>query len=461
MKSSVDNNPTPLSKAACYEKLHSIGQEHLLNYWPSLRPDQKAQLQNEVAGLNVALLRNLQAFIEQPLVKVIEPLNSYSYQGDTNRQKRGQQLVQEGKVALVILAGGQGSRLRYEGPKGCYPVSLIKHKSLFQLLAEKVKAASILAKRELEMAIMTSPSNKDLVEIFFASHAFFGLAPHQVHFFCQQMWPLLDLKGNLFLETPSQIAKGPNGNGGLFESLVVAKVWEKWKNDGIELVNVIPIDNPLADPFDFELFGFHIQEGCDVAIKAIKRDDPYEPVGALAYVDGKVGVVEYMEMCATDKKRVDAHGNLKFNLANLSLFSFSLPFISHVATQALPLHRAKKAVKVLDLEGQCSHVPDRPNAWKFEEFIFDALLFARHAQILLYPRALTFAPLKNLEGESSIRSVQHALLAFDRHIFTQVTGVALTHETRFELAPQFYYPTDAWLKKWQGHPLPKEEYIDE
>ncbi len=459
MKSAATNRYI-LDEQDCYNKLRSIGQEHLLAHLPSLSPTQKQSLHSQIASLDVDLFHRMRAIAKGHVMQTISPFTSYSYSGDKQRQELGMQLVREGKIALVVLAGGQGSRLRYRGPKGCYPVSLIKHKSLFQLMAEKVQAASIQAGRALQVAIMTSPLNHLETEIFFAQHAFFGLRPSQVTFFDQSMWPLLDEAGNLFLEGPAQIAFGPNGNGAIFKRLVEVGIWEKWRQGGIQIVNVVPIDNPLADPFDFELFAAHAKKACDVSVKATLRRDAREHVGVLAQVNGKTTVVEYTEMAAVDKEAVDNDGKLKFGIANLSLLSFSMAFIQKMGSQILPLHRAKKQVVAFDPEGQVV-ATDGPNAWKFEQFIFDVLPYAGNIQAIVYPREATFAPLKNLKGEDSIASVQAALLAFDRQRYEQVTGVKPPQEARFELAPLFYYPTAEMLKKWKGRPFPKEEYIDE
>ena len=453
MKSAATNRLI-LDDQDCYNKLLSIGQEHLLAHLPTLSPAQKQSLKTQITALDIDLFQKMRALTKGQVSPTISPFTTYSYSGDKQRQAWGMQLVREGKIALVVLAGGQGTRLRYPGPKGCYPVTLIKHKSLFQLLAEKVQAASLQAGRALQVAIMTSPLNHLETKTFFTQHAFFGLLPTQVTFFAQSMWPMLDLAGNLFLEGPSQIAHGPNGNGAIFQRLVEEGIWEKWNQSGIQIVNVVPIDNPLADPFDCELFGAHATMTCDVSLKATMRLDALEQVGVLAQVNGKTAVVEYSEMSREDKEALDKEGKLKFGIANLSLLCFSMPFIRKRGSQILPLHRAKKGVVAIGAAEGC-------HAWKFEQFIFDALPYAENLQAIVYPRGSTFAPLKNLKGEDSIESVQAALLAFDRQRYEQITGVEPPQEARFELAPPFYYPTAEMLKKWKGMPFPKEEYIDE
>ncbi len=265
------------------------------------------------------------------------------------------------------------------------------------------------------------------------------------------MWPLLDFEGHLFLEAPDQIARGPNGNGGVFRRLVEIGLWQKWREMGIEMVNVLPVDNPLALPFDHELFGFQERQECDVVVKASMRRNPQEKVGLLVKADGKPRIVEYSEL--TDEQK----SAMTDSVANLGLYSFSMSFIEKVSQMLLPIHRAKKAVKKMGQE----EVPDQPNSWKFEEFIFDVLQVASRCEALLYPRETTFAPLKNLQGEDSIATVQAALLAFDKQVYARVTGEEPSQTAFFELSPSFYYPTKDLLEKWRGKPLPDQDYIED
>jgi len=450
-------------KDEVFSKLRSIGQENLFSHWEKLSLAQKEKIFRQVTHLDTQLFLRQQAAILKSQTShsySLQPYQSCSLSGNSNDYHRGLQLVQEGKTALLVLAGGQGSRLRCKGPKGCRAVTKITQKSLYQLLAEKVKAVSKQAKRELEIAIMTSPLNHVETETFFAEHAFFGLKSSQVTFFNQPMWPLLNFQGNLFLEEPDQIARGPNGNGSVFRRLVDSGIWKKWKNMGIEMVNVVPIDNPLANPFDFELFGFHAHEETDITIKASRRFDVSENVGVLALLNNKVVIIEYSELKDADKEAITQEGILEFDIANLGLFCFSMPFIQHVSQQELPLHLAKKTVSEINSAGAII-LPEEPNAWKFEEFIFDLLPFAEHVRTILFPRALCFAPLKNLKGADSIDTVHAALLAFDRQVFETITGNEPPHGAIFELSAQFYYPTVELLETWRGKPFPNKDYIHE
>lgn len=458
MKSISKSRPL-LSEKETFDKIQKIGQAHLLSHWKTLSDVQQENLRRQITNLDLELFRRQQVEVQKPEEKLtgFAPFKAYFPSGNRHDYERGRALVKEGKVAVVVLAGGQGSRLRCKGPKGCVQITAVKHKTLFQFLAEKIKAATAQAGVPLEVAVMTSPLNHVETQTYFVQNAFFGLNPSYLTCFYQRMWPFLDFEGNLFLESPDHMAQGPNGNGGLFRRLVELGIWEKWKKRGIEMVNVIPVDNPLASPFDFELFGFHHRQKNDVTVKASWRSDPHEKVGVLAKREGKPTIVEYSELSEEDKEAKDEEGKLKYGIANLGLYCYSMPFIQAVSEKEIPLHKAAKAVKRIEIE----ELPSEPNAWKFEEFIFDVLPFAQQVQALLFPRTTCFAPLKNLEGEDSIATVQASLLTFDRKVFAGVTGNEPPEEAIFELSPKFYYPTAEFLEKWKGAPFPQKDYIDE
>lgn len=460
-KQHLENHPL-LSEKEAFLKLHSLGQSHILEYWASLSAAQKANLIAQISLLDVSLFKCLQHTATTQQIRPIfaSPFKDYFHSDPQNDALLGEQLLMEGKTALVVLAGGQGSRLQYNGAKGCFPITSIRHKSLYQLLAEKIFAAGKQAKRALEVAVMTSPLNHLETQKFFEEHDFFGLQSDQISFFCQEMFPLLDFQGNLFLEEIDQIACGPNGNGGVFRRLMETVTWDKWNAMGIELIHVLPIDNPLATPFDAELFGFHKRNGNEITLKSAFRRNGAESVGVLAHVEGKTAVIEYINLSEKEKQATDLNGRLKFQVANLGMYCFSMPFLKAACTQTLPLHAAKKAVKMLGQEGTSQFSPT-PNAWKFEEFIFDLFPLASHVQALMCPRETCFAPLKNFNGEDSIEAVRAALLANDWQVFAKLTGNKPPLDAQFELAPQFYYPTLELREKWKGRPFPNKEYIDD
>lgn len=450
-----------MDKTAAREKLRSIGQKHVFVHFDTLTALQQGELIAQVDALNIPTLRQQQQMLvssPQQTVRLLDPLQEFSTIGNPENIKAGKKLIAEGKVGCLVVAGGQGTRLRFDGPKGIFPVSVIKKKSLFQLLAEKVLAAGKQVGRQLPLAVMTSPQNHERTLHFFEEHQNFGLDREQLTIFCQGMLPLLNPQGNLFLDQPHHIAVGPDGNGSSLKHFVMQGIWEKWYDRGVRFLNFVLIDNPLADPFDAELVGFHHHRGADVVAKCTPRLHSEEKVGILIRHEDKARVIEYSELPEEECTATLEDGSLKHACANLSLFSFSMDFIHGAAKAQMPFHLAKKAVKYLTPEGKTMQA-EEPNACKFEAFIFDVLPLALKVQALLYPREQCFAPLKNAQGEASIVTVQAALQYRDREIIKAITGAEPpTHP--FELAQEFYYPTEDFLENWKRKPLAEETYIE-
>ncbi|MBS0623789.1 MAG: UTP--glucose-1-phosphate uridylyltransferase [Verrucomicrobia bacterium] len=424
----------PDIKKELYELLAPIGQTHLLADAQQWEPEQLQSLKQELRHLDLHLLCHQQQIIRSPnpSAPFYPPLAEAAHCGSQQDFLLGQELMHQGKCGCVVLAGGQSSRLRLSGPKGCVPVSLVRHQSLFALLAEKVVSASAQVGYPLPLAIMTSTANRIEAETFFIKNKYFGLQPSQISFFSQRVWPLLSFSGDLLLSTPGRLAVGPNGNGDFFKQFVVNGIWKEWADQGVEIVRVMPIDNPLALPFDSELFGFHHRLSNDVSIQAIARLSKEEKAGTLVSMQEKVGVVEYGESPAPEK-----------GFANIGLYAFSMPWVQTISQVEMPLHPAMKAIKTY----QDAEVPKHPNVWKFEEFIFDAFCYAQKSEALVYDREHCFAPLKNVEGEDSLSQVQAAILAHERWLYEQRLGKAPPAEAVFELSSDFYYPTEEKLKK--------------
>ena len=378
----------------------------------------------QVLELQRDMLRRTDHAIEH-----VAPLQHFDSSGSATYKSLGKQLMTEGKMGCILLAGGQGTRLKFDGPKGMYPTSPAHEKSLFQLFAEKTAAAEKVGGKPLHMAVMTSPENHEQTVNFFREHNYFGLPSSQIDFFMQTTLPILDEKGQLLKDSAGQIIVGPDGNGSVFASFIDAGLKNKWKQLGIEIVNIIPVDNPLADPFDWELAGYLQALSLDLVVKAALREDPLESVGVLVEKEGKVCVVEYTELPKDQKEARDDHNFLIHRCAYISLFALKLSNFDH---HPMPLHLAYKAIPHVG-----DPTPSSPNAWKFEKFIFDIFPRIERIGILVYPRAECFAPLKNFSGPNSIDTVQEAMMQRDRKRMTEL-GMPIP-EVPFELSPEYYY----------------------
>lgn len=446
-----------------YRKLAAIQQDHLLAYWDTLSPEERSQLTKQVEQLDINSYLYQKALLVSPVKDrqlSLEVFEDFDYAGNKENQAYGNRLIKQGLMGCLIVAGGQGSRLRFEGPKGKFPVTPVMNKSLFQVFTEKLAAASRQAGRPLYLAIMTSPLNHQETVDFFKQHQFFGVDPEQIAFFSQGMLPFLDPAGNLLLETTFNIAEGPNGNGCALEDFYRSGIWEKWYGKGIRYLNFVLIDNPLADPFDAELLGYQARTQSDVVLKCTMRRDAQEKVGVIAKQDGKVTVVEYSEIPQKEKTATLADGSLLFPCANLSLFCFSMDFIRHHTEKKsteMPLHLVLKEVKYLERAGVALN-REKPLAWKYEKYIFDVLGYASKVSALLYKREECFAPLKNFSGEDSLATVQEALQKNDRRILASITGTPISISP-IELSQDFYYPTPQLLNAWRGTSITKSGYI--
>ena len=419
--------------------------QNLTQGWQNLSESEQTHLIKQIQALDLNTLQKQKTLVQAPpdtSANLFEPFRAFKEVGDPKAVEEGQARLQAGQMGCLVLAGGQGSRLNFNGPKGMYPVSLIKHKSLFQLLAEKVVAASHQAQTSLPLAIMTSPQNDQVTKDFFVENQRFGLSSSQLSFFSQKELPLLDASGHLFLESSCKIAQGPDGNGGSLKEFVHSGIWSDWVQRGIQYVNLIIIDNPLADPFDAELLGFHCQQAAEITLKCTEKKDPQEQVGLLVQQEDHSRVIEYSEIGEKEKQALDAKGQLQYRCANLSLFCLSMNFIQKVAAIELPLHRAWKK-----------------GAWKFETFIFDILPYATKVAALLYPRETCFAPLKNASGDQSLQTVQAAIQSREREIIRRLTGID-PPLMPFELATDFYYPTPDLIEAWKGRQIIRGGYIN-
>lgn len=409
-------------------------------------------LDQQILNLNLPALERQADLLNLELNSSInlKPYSKWNLSGSALKKELGLKLLKQGKCASLLIAGGQGTRLNYSAPKGTFPVTLIQQKSLFQFFAEKVLAASHLVKKDLPFAIMTSPLNDKETRAFFQNHSYFGLKEHQVYFFSQKMLPFLDFDGKLFLESEHQMALGPDGNGGCFENLFDSNIGETWKSLGIEYIHVSLIDNPLADPFDLEMLGEFAQSDCDIVLKGCLRKSSDEKVGIFAQIDNKLQVIEYHEIPSHFKPDSPP-------CANLSLFTLKMDFAKEMSKQKLPLHKVKKKASYYDETQKETITPKQENAWKFEQYLFDILPFAKHPQLIVADRQEIFSPLKNATGEGSISCVQQDLLNKERKMFESLCGQKAP-DFPFELSPQFYYPTTELTQRWQEQ-KPSSPYL--
>lgn len=325
----------------------------------------------------------------------------------------GLQLIGEGKVAALLLAGGQGTRLGSSAPKGCYDIGMPSHKSLFQYHAERVRAVKRLAaahvgkleeRVRLPFLVMTSGATDAPTRAFWSKHRYFGLPKEDVHFFEQGMLPCLTPEGKLMLKEAGDLAEAPNGNGGLYISLHKLGLLEMLTAQGVESIFQFGVDNVLCHAVDPIFVGFCDASDAECGVKTIPKTEPHEKVGVLALEGGRPKVVEYSEITnEMAESRESACGSLLYGASHICVNWFSMAFLRRFCRdeiESLPLHVAKKKIPTIDADG--AHInPEAPNGIKLELFVFDTFPHARKLVALQVPREDEFAPVKNAPGSAS------------------------------------------------------------
>jgi UDP-N-acetylglucosamine/UDP-N-acetylgalactosamine diphosphorylase len=392
------------------------GQEGVLRFYDQLPEAGKRKLESQLAALDVGHLERLagEYVTRKPdlhLPTDIRPVTAYPRRPVTAEQRklyqdaerRGRELVRAGKVGAFLVAGGQGTRLGYDGPKGEFPVTPIKNKPLFQVFAEQLRAYGRDFGRPIAWYVMTSDVNDAATRAFFRQHDFFGCDPADVFFFQQGMMPAFAPDGRLLLGERDSLALSPDGHGGSLRALDRSGALADMRRRGIEHLSYFQVDNPLVHTIDPLFLGLHDLTGSEMSSKTIPKAGPLEKVGNFVIGDGKLQVIEYSDLPESLAKSTNPDGNLLFNAGSIAIHALRVSFVerlNHGGQLKLPWHRADKKVPYVDEQGRAVK-PDKPNAVKLEQFVFDAIPLANNAIVYETERAEEFSPVKNAEGVDS------------------------------------------------------------
>src|SRR5262249_13444530 len=396
------------------QRLKQHHQEHVLAHWERLDDPGRATLLRQVQGLDLDLLARLyERQGEKGVVPPpgrIAPVPVIPHDSPDNAEKRRQAraALRAGRVAVRLVAGGQGSRLNFDPPKGQYPVGPVSGKTLFQVHAEKVLASSRRHGAPLPFLIMTSDATHDETVAFFEQHSFFGLPRHDVSFFQQGMMPALDLgTGRLLLEEPGRLFLSPDGHGGTLTALRSSGLLDQMKIRGIRHIFYFQVDNPLVKVADPTFLGYHLAAGAEASSRVVAKTGPEEKMGVFAQVDGACTIIEYSDLPGDLARATDQTGRLRLWAGSPAIHLFDLGFLERMTGGGdyLPFHVARKKVPCVDEPGQ-KVAPAQENALKFERFIFDVLPAARRWTVVEALRREEFSPLKNAEGADSPATVR-------------------------------------------------------
>lgn len=398
-------------------RLHTHGQAHVLMGWERLNPSERRSFIEQLTRIDLvelAVLAEQAAQPPEPNDTDIAPLPVAPPEASAAERAIGEEALRRGEVAALIVAGGQGSRLGFEKPKGMYPVGPVSGASLFQIHAEKLLALAQRYGKPVPFLVMTSPATDAETRAFFEQHRYFGLPRESVLFFQQGTMPAICARTRrLLLEAPGRLFLSPNGHGGTLTALAECNVLDEIRARGVKHVYYFQVDNPLLKLCDPAFVGRHIAARSEASSKVVFKERPEEKVGVFAVVNGRCGMIEYSDLPRTLAEERDPDGTLRFRAGNPAIHLFTVDFLARLtSTGGLPYHVAKKAVPHYDPETAVIVDPGpEPNALKFERFIFDALPLAERWLAVETRREEEFAPLKNATGPDSAETVREAQLA--------------------------------------------------
>jgi len=394
------------------------GQGHLFAWWSGLHQAERACLLEQVASIDFARMESLvqrlvahpgraNAGTLEPAPILTIPKTEAERRASQLARQKGEALLRDGKVAALVVAGGQGTRLGCPGPKGAFPIGPVSNKCLFAFFGERICAAQRRYGAAIPWYVMTSQANDEETRAFFQGNRFFGLDPGMVHFFVQGTMPAVDREGKILLAARHEIALNPDGHGGTLRALEKSGALERLEAQGIEEISYFQVDNVLAKVADPVFIGHHAGAGAEMSSKVVRKAHPKEKVGVIGMLNGKLGVVEYSDLSREDMVARGPDGELKYWAGNIAIHMIQVAFVRRLQKSGmrLPFHRADKKVPFIDAKGRLVQ-PDAPNGVKFESFIFDALPYAARSVTQEVSRKEEFSPVKNADGVDSPKTAQ-------------------------------------------------------
>jgi UDP-N-acetylglucosamine/UDP-N-acetylgalactosamine diphosphorylase len=403
--------------------LAAHGQEHVLRFWARLDAGGRERLTAQLRGLDLDLVdRLVEEHIRRPAAEAAPPRleppdvvglprTEAEQRALDEARREGDALLRDGKVAVLTVAGGQGSRLGFDGPKGAFPIGPVTGMTLFELFARAVRAVRRGCCAPVPWLVMTSETNHEQTTAFFAEHGHFGLPPESVRFFTQGMLPSVDLDGKLLLAAQDRVAVNPNGHGGTLLALRDSGVLDELQRTGVEVIHYFQVDNPLVAIADPVFLGLHRRHRAEMSSKAVEKTGPDEKVGVFAKIDGRLGVIEYSDLDPELARAREPDGALRFGAGSIAIHAFDVAFVDRITRGglSLPYHKAVKKVAHIDAAG-IPVEPEAPNAVKFETFVFDALGAAERAVTMMVRREEEFSPVKNATGVDSVATAKAHLV---------------------------------------------------
>ena len=453
------------------ETFQAAGQGHIFAFFEQLSLIEQKALLAEAAEINLEEVARLTQTLLLPGVAAGIDLTGLApapfeahpaHGGDAEAWGRaktaGEAALRAGQVAAFTVAGGQGTRLGYDGPKGTFGVTPVRAKPLFQVFAEKILAAGRRYGRALPWFVMTSHANHAATVAFFEERAYFGLDRGRVHFFRQGRMPAVDFSGKILLESRGTLALSPDGHGGSLRALERSGALDLMRSEGVDTISYFQVDNPLVRCVDPAFIGWHRLRRSEMSSKMVTKAYAEEKVGHFCTQRGKTVVVEYSDLPMAQQRELAVSGGLRYGAGSIAIHLLDREFVRAMAVGgagvALPFHRADKKIPTVDAAGGPVK-PSQANGVKFELFVFDALPFARNPVVIETRRLDDFSPVKNAEGNDSaqtcrddqLRQFARWLQANGAEVLTDGTG--RPHVT-MEVSPLFGYDEDSFAESWRA-----------
>ncbi len=426
------------------EQLYAYNQGHIFRFWEELNDTEKETLLVQINKIDVSILKELLALLSGNEKEIsgffkLEPTDVMTLKNRINRDNAvlplGEEALRQGEVAAFLVAGGQGSRLGFDGPKGIFPVTPVKQKSLFQLFAEKLQYLNKKYDTHIPWYIMTSETNHETTVRFFRKMNYFGLSENEIRFFKQDMLPAFDKAGKIIMEEKHRLFFSPNGHGGSLQALYKSGSLADMEARGVKHLFYFQVDNVLVNLCDPFFLGYHIAAQAQMSTKVIRKTGPEEKMGVICKINGQDGVVEYSDLSEEETFARTEKDELKYWAGNTAIHMMDVKFLSTRAQRGakLPYHKAEKNISCINASGEKIKT-DKKKGIKFETFIFDLLLDVRKSFTLEADRGKEFSAVKNKAGSDSPATAKQDLL---RNYAALVTGAGLPLSVNAEGLPEF------------------------
>jgi len=439
------------------------GQSHVFHFWNRLSAEEQQQLAKQVQSIDFGHLACLFAGSEESVdwselsnkaqapdaIRLNDPNVAFSA---TDAFACGEQAIRQGKIGMILVAGGQGTRLGFDQPKGVFRIGPLSNRSLFSMHADSLRAATRRYGVSIPMFVMTSPATDAQTREYFAQNRNLGFNQEDLVTFCQGTMPAIDaVSGKVLLESPSSIALSPDGHGGIVAALDRQGILQSAAARGIEHFFYAQVDNPLVRACDPTLIGYHLLSRSQMTTQVVSKRFAKEKVGNVVSIDGRTHIIEYSDLTDEAAHRTHPDGSLQLWAGNIAIHVLERSFLEHAAQKSdcLPFHRAMKSVPFLDHSGDIVK-PTAPNAIKFERFVFDLLPLAERSIVVEGNPAEVFAPVKNAEGSATDTptTTRNALVQQHRRWLEQA-GISVEENAKVEINPNWALDAEEVRQKIQ------------